>query len=60
VERLLLTVPQVMSELGFSRWRVYELIRTRELASVKVGRSRRIPRVAVEEFVGRLISEAAW
>jgi excisionase family DNA binding protein len=57
---MLLTVPQVMAELGFSRWRVYELIRTRELASVKVGRSRRIPRVAVEEFVGRLISEAAW
>lgn len=60
MERLLLTVPQVMAELGFSRWRVYDLIRSRELVSVKVGRSRRIPRAAVEEFVSRLISEAAW
>lgn len=39
-------------ELG--RTTVYELIRTGELESVKVGRLRRIPEVALVEFVERL------
>lgn len=47
----LLTVPQVMASMQVSRHSVYELIRSRRLASVTIGRSRRIPASAVAAFV---------
>lgn len=51
----LLTVPEAMSALRLSRATVYDLIRSGELGSVKVGRSRRIPAQAVQTFVARLV-----
>ena len=39
----LLTVPEVMARLKISRSTVYDLIRTRQLASITIGRARRIP-----------------
>ena len=54
-----LTVPEVAALLKVSRWTVYELIRTRELASFKLGRCRRIPAAAVREMAARLTGEAA-
>ncbi|MBC3841830.1 helix-turn-helix domain-containing protein [Streptacidiphilus sp. 4-A2] len=39
----LLTVPEVMARLKISRSTVYDLIRTRRLASITIGRARRIP-----------------
>ena len=54
-----LTVAEVADILKISRWKVYELIRSRELASFLVGRCRRIPAHAVHEMVARLMSEAA-
>lgn len=59
LERRLLRVPEVMSLLGLSRWQVYNLIRSGELESVKVGRSRRVPVAALDEFVAQLREEAA-
>jgi excisionase family DNA binding protein len=59
LERRLLRVPEVMALLGLSRWQVYNLIRSGELESVKVGRSRRVPVVALDEFVAQLREEAA-
>ena len=41
-----------------SRSRVYDLMRKRELVSVRIGRSRRVPVVAVQAFVERLIEDA--
>jgi excisionase family DNA binding protein len=41
--------------LRLSRATVYDLIRSGELGSVKVGRSRRIPAQAVTTFVARLV-----
>ena len=46
-----------LTRLG--RWKVYALIRSGELRSVKIGRDRRIPAHAIEEFVARLNAEAA-
>ena len=46
-----LTVDEVAERLKVSRWKVYELIRSRELASFLVGRCRRIPANAVAELV---------
>lgn len=37
--------------LSISRSRIYELLATGELGSILIGRSRRIPREALERFV---------
>ena len=52
-----LTVEEVAAALRISRWKVYELIRSRELASFRVGRCRRVPASAVAEMVARLLAE---
>jgi excisionase family DNA binding protein len=54
-----LTVDEVASQLKISRWKVYELIRSRELPSFLVGRCRRIPASSVAELVKRLLQGAA-
>lgn len=54
---LALTIKDVQSELSLSRSRICELIRSGELPSIKIGRSRRIPRKAIEEFLDRLLEE---
>ena len=50
----LLIVPQVMARLNLSRAKVYDLIRTRQLTSVTVGRARRIPATAVTTYIRHL------
>ncbi|MBP3079476.1 excisionase [Streptomyces sp. 604F] len=56
----LLTVPQVMARLQLGRSAVYDLLRTRELASITLGRARRIPTHALADFIRtRLDQEAA-
>jgi excisionase family DNA binding protein len=45
--------------LGVGRTKVYELIRSGALRSVRVGGLRRIPVTALKEFVTRLEEEAA-
>jgi excisionase family DNA binding protein len=54
-----LTVNEVAYRLRISRWKVYELIRLRELESFRVGRCRRVPASAVETMVNRLMKNAA-
>ncbi|MFJ2782276.1 MULTISPECIES: helix-turn-helix domain-containing protein [unclassified Kitasatospora] len=56
----LLTVPQVMARLQLGRSAVYDLLRTRQLGSITLGRSRRIPTRALTDFIrARLEQEAA-
>ena len=52
--RLLLRPEEVAQALGVGRSTVYELLRTGELRSVKIGTSRRIPTAAVVEYVAGL------
>ena len=47
----LLTVRETQQYLHISRVKVYELIRTGQLASLKIDKSRRIPASAVERFI---------
>ncbi|RFU82888.1 DNA-binding protein [Streptomyces triticagri] len=54
-----LTVPQVAERLRISAWKVYDLIRSRELASFKVGRCRRISEAAVHDYVSRRTEQEA-
>ncbi|GGP55468.1 helix-turn-helix domain-containing protein [Streptomyces abikoensis] len=55
----LLTVPEAMALLRLGRSKVYDLIRSRRLASIKVDGARRIPADAVRTFILDLIEEAA-
>jgi excisionase family DNA binding protein len=45
--------------LGLGRTKVYELMRSGALRSVRVGGLRRVPVAALDEFVARLEAEAA-
>ncbi|MEV7426711.1 helix-turn-helix domain-containing protein [Streptomyces sp. NPDC091212] len=56
----LLTEPQVMGRLQLGRSAVYDLLRTGQLASITLGRARRIPAHALTDFIRtRLEQEAA-
>jgi excisionase family DNA binding protein len=48
---LLLRAPEVASLLGISRARAYELVATGALPSIRIGRSVRIPREALETWI---------
>ncbi|MCS0639293.1 helix-turn-helix domain-containing protein [Streptomyces sp. LP05-1] len=55
----LLTVPEAMAKLKLGRTKVYDLIRTRRLASIKVDGCRRIPATALGNFIAAQMGEAA-
>ncbi|WP_030905430.1 helix-turn-helix domain-containing protein [Streptomyces sp. NRRL F-5126] len=55
----LLTVPDVMARLKVGRSKVYDLIRTHRLVSIKVDGCRRIPADSVGDFIRRQIERAA-
>jgi excisionase family DNA binding protein len=58
-ERLLYRVGEAAEILAMGTSRLYELIMTGEIKSVKIGGSRRITRAALEEYVARLTKDAA-
>jgi excisionase family DNA binding protein len=53
----MLTIAQVEEVLQVSRWKVYRLMQSGELESIKIGRSRRIPVVAVQAYVAKQAQE---
>ena len=56
----LLTVPQAMARVKIGRSALYDLLRTRRLASLTIGRARRIPAHALTDFIHtRLDQETA-
>ncbi|MFD3542995.1 helix-turn-helix domain-containing protein [Streptomyces sp. NPDC058662] len=55
----LLTVPEAMARLKIGRSALYDLLRTRRLASLTIGRARRIPTRALNDYVQRHLEEAA-
>jgi excisionase family DNA binding protein len=56
-QTLLLTVEEGAKQARISRATMFALIRDGEIRSVKIGRSRRIPATALQEYVDRLLSE---
>ncbi|MGD0944595.1 MAG: helix-turn-helix domain-containing protein [Acidimicrobiales bacterium] len=54
--RLLLTPEEVAQVLAIGRSKVYDLLRSEEVSSIRIGGSRRIPVSALHEFVDRLRS----
>lgn len=53
-ERLLLTAKEAADVLGIGRSKVYELIMSGELESVRIGGCRRVPVEALRDFVNEL------
>ncbi len=52
--RLLLTVKEAAEALGIGRSKVYELVMSGQLESVRIGGSRRVPVDALHNFVNEL------
>ncbi|UNZ16681.1 helix-turn-helix domain-containing protein [Streptomyces sp. 891-h] len=55
----LLTVPEAMARLKIGRSALYDLLRTRRLASLTIGRARRIPAHALDDYVQRHLEEVS-
>jgi excisionase family DNA binding protein len=51
------TVPEVMERLRVGRHKVYDLFRSRELPSIKIGNSRRVPATALAAYMAHRIQE---
>jgi excisionase family DNA binding protein len=61
VDRLLVDVPEACRILSCGRTLIYDLIRTRELCPVKLGRLTRIPMEGLRALVERKMAESkAW
>lgn len=54
---VLLTAEEAAEILHIGRSKVFDLLRTGDLHSVKIGRLRRIPVEAISEFTTRLTTE---
>ena len=54
---LLLTVPEAAEALAISRSKLYELLTSGVVASIRIDRSRRIPLAALDEYISRLLAE---
>jgi excisionase family DNA binding protein len=54
----LLTVPEAMARLKIGRSALYDLLRTRRLASLTIGRARRIPAHTLDDYIQRHLEEA--
>ena len=50
---LALRVEDLMPILGIGRSTAYELVRSGQIRSIRIGRQLRVPRDAVVEFLGR-------
>jgi excisionase family DNA binding protein len=55
--RLLLTVPEAAKALAISRSKLYELLTSGAVASIRIDGSRRIPLTLLEEYIAKLLAE---
>lgn len=53
-----LTVAEACESLRVSRWTLYQLIRSRQLETIRIRRRRLIPLTAIDDLVSRLSDEA--
>lgn len=57
MEQLLFTINEAEDVIRVKRSKLSAMIASGEIASVKIGKLRRIPRQALEAYVSRLLSE---
>ena len=53
---LLMTVEAAADYAGMSQSRMYEMVTADKIKSLKIGKSRRIPRAAVKDYVNDLVA----
>ncbi|MGH3344801.1 MAG: helix-turn-helix domain-containing protein [Carbonactinosporaceae bacterium] len=56
---VVLTVDEAAERLRISRWSLYNLIRSNQIRTVKIGRRRLVPVSAIAECLDRLTEVAA-
>jgi excisionase family DNA binding protein len=56
-QRVLLTVAEAAERLGVARSYLYLYVRDGSIPSVKLGRARRIPVKALDQFIERLLAD---
>ena len=56
---ILVSVADAALMLSIGRTAAWELVRKRKIKSVKIGRTRRVPIAAIQEYVERLMVEDA-
>lgn len=59
MDRLLLIPEDAAKIIGVGRTKLYELLRTGAIESVRIGRARRIPADALHDYVTRLRHDAS-
>ena len=52
-----MTVPEAAEALAISRSKLYELMASGVIASIRIDGSRRIPVTALEDYISRLLAE---
>jgi excisionase family DNA binding protein len=55
--KLLLTMEEAAQALGVGRTFLYTLVMKKEIASIKIGRARRIPVSALEQFIAEQLQQ---
>lgn len=58
-ERVMLTAEEAAERLGIGRTLMYRLIRNGEIESVRIGRLRRVPAAAINDYAARLVNGTA-
>jgi excisionase family DNA binding protein len=58
-EQLLLRIPDAAARLGIGRSTFYELLRRREISTVRIGRAVRVPAAALRAWVEAKVNEDA-
>ena len=56
---ILVSVVEVARMLSIGRTAAWELVRKQKIRSVKIGRTRRVPIVAIHQYIQRLLEEDA-
>ncbi len=59
MDKKLLTVAEAALVMGVSRALLYQKVMSGEIPSIKIGRARRIPATAIDEFIARELADQA-
>jgi len=53
--KMLCRVEEAAAMLSIGRTAAWELVRKRKIKSVKIGRTRRVPVAAIQDYIGQLL-----
>ena len=58
VERVLLSIPDAAARISIGRSKMYELLTSGAIRSVRIGRAVRVPTEQVDAYAARLLADA--